>query len=60
VVYPVLEFMKKKRTFVKIEGGKVDFFLGKKSWAAASGAKVRPNLKLVLLDQPNQPTNWAK
>jgi hypothetical protein len=40
VVYPVLDFREKKRTFVKIEGGKVNFFPGKKSWAASSGAKV--------------------
>jgi hypothetical protein len=30
VVCPVLELREEKRTFVKVEGGKVDFFLKKK------------------------------
>ena len=27
VIYPVLEFREEKRTFTKVEGGNVDFFL---------------------------------
>jgi hypothetical protein len=26
VIYPVLELREEKRTFVKVEGGKIDFF----------------------------------
>jgi hypothetical protein len=42
VICPVLELREEKRTFVKVGGGKVDFFLNKRRWKKRVGFGMAP------------------